>query len=220
VRHFQPIADWRDEEIARLKRALNDTRYDLLNLVRSDIADDLKFPRLEIKTRDELWEWRRKITAKAIELAKPNEHGRAPCPLCGEERSPIYAIDAGYLVPGGLRSRPTVQPGLFKKEGWEAERNRTPEELVEAEAKLDKVGFKKEITGNVVSYCLTQGDDWMVLADPRERGKVTFHICKRSGKKAWKGLKKYPRSFDVRDNRKDWSGVFREGLGEFTGRAK
>jgi hypothetical protein len=193
--------------------------------------------------------------------------------LCGEEGSPIYAIDAGYLVPGGLERHlegrgnvtpcpvmetawwmhmdhyaddfatadraereakalrlatepvlrydpdPTVQPGLFKKEGREAERNRA-EELVEAEAKLDKVGFKKEITGNVVSCCLTQGDDWMVLADPRERGKVTFHVYKRSGKKTWKGLKKYPRSFDVRDNREDWSGVFREGLGEFTGRAK
>jgi hypothetical protein len=36
-------------------------------MVRSDIADDLKFPRLEIKTRDELWEWRRNITAKTIE---------------------------------------------------------------------------------------------------------------------------------------------------------
>jgi hypothetical protein len=50
VRHYQPFADWRDEEIGRLKRELRGTRYNLLGMVRSDIADDIKFPRLEIKT--------------------------------------------------------------------------------------------------------------------------------------------------------------------------
>ncbi len=115
---------------------------------------------------------------------------------------------------------PSVKPDLFTMDGSRAERNRQPTELAETEARLHKVGFEKQIVGNVVSYCLTQGDDWMVLADPRERGKVTFHVYKRSGKKTWKGLKKYPQQFDVRDNRKDWSGVFKEGLGAFTGRTK
>jgi hypothetical protein len=115
-----------------------------------------------------------------------------------------------------LRSLPTVliDPAkepltLFESESrWE--RLRSPEELVQADELLRKIGFVIEKENNVTAYKFMQGATIMVMANPREQGKVSFRIFKRSGKHRWKRISSRRQDdFVLHDKRGGWLIKFR-----------
>jgi hypothetical protein len=83
----------------------------------------------------------------------------------------VYLLD-----PSGL-------PKLFDEDSWHLRETRSPEQLAEAEQRLRKFGFETEINGNVVAYTLMH-EGWLVLADPRQVGRIDFTVfANPSGKR-------------------------------------
>lgn len=103
---------------------------------------------------------------------------------------------------------PAKEPELALPEHYDP---RPADEWPAAETALREMGFTIDIAGNVTTYKLMHGDDWMILADPRYRGKFEFHIFKRSGK-AWRR----PNSATVFSLRgaTNWATRFRDRLQE------
>ena len=110
-----------------------------------------------------------------------------------------------------VRINPDEAPELLFEPRYSFEKYRTPEQLVMIEDRLREIGFEIERNDNVVAYRLTHGDKWMVLADPRKHGRIDFKLFKRSGKHQWRGLRRGPRSFHLRET-KTWLEKFPEHL--------
>jgi hypothetical protein len=106
---------------------------------------------------------------------------------------------------------PDEAPELLFEPRYSFEKYRTPEQLAVIEDRLCEIGFEIERNGNVVAYRLMHGDKWMVLADPRRHDRIDFKLFKRSGKYQWRGLRRGPRSFHLRETKK-WSEKFPEHL--------
>jgi len=80
-------------------------------------------------------------------------------------------IETLYLV------NPFEQPSLID-EGWRSCSARDKDGLARAEARLSKLGFNLSICGNVKSYKL-EGDGYLVYADPRGEGRISFIVYRK-----------------------------------------
>lgn len=104
---------------------------------------------------------------------------------------------------------PNGEPQLMAKTNYSNETPRASD-WTTVDGRLREIGFVIETTGNVTTYRYMHGDSWMVVADPREAGKVSFMVFKRSGKYRWKhGAARIP---SLQDVWKDWPAKFRKRL--------
>jgi hypothetical protein len=70
---------------------------------------------------------------------------------------------------------PSVLPQLIDEGFFIYRRTRSVGEFASAEERLATLGFQKEVTGNVTAY-KSFHEDRLVLADPREHGRIRFKV--------------------------------------------
>jgi hypothetical protein len=125
------------------------------------------------------------------------------------ERAEREALAARMKTEPLLLIDPGREPELMAETPFRSDTPRAPESWTMVDERLREIGFAIETIGNVTTYKYMISDNLMVLADPREAGKVEFGVFKRSGKYRWKRDQRVP---SLRDNWKDWPAKFRARL--------
>jgi hypothetical protein len=233
-----------EDEIKRLELELYRARHTVLGLVPEQFRECLDSFR-SVRTRRDFDAWQSGVIEKIIELTEggPEDYfgsRRAPCPLCKDEGSGVYA--EGFKLDEGLRrhltgwGQHTRQCGVMREafalaeyslrdkileadqaeaeaeERTTAERRKTerlfvvnpsePQKLINesfryfrdpnyyrdaeglafAEQRLRDIGFEIETTDRVTT-CRFMSDECTVLADPREKGRISFLVYMQNPKR-------------------------------------
>ena len=86
------------ERIKRLEEQVWELRYALVGMTPTELRWGVLNDYHSCRMRRDLYDWKQRVIKAVVEYAKPDNNGRAACPLCGHGT----LSGGGWLLPIGL----------------------------------------------------------------------------------------------------------------------